>query len=133
MLFRGIHSQHYLIKYAKMGLAIPHHVLNPAVLKVQQQEKPDSVWQMAVMHNDQIWPESPFTSWTPSFAVASFYACKYEPPGVVLVLDIEEKALNLISFRSPDEYEEGEVLLAGVIEASTIREPNCPGHATLFG
>ncbi|MDW9380155.1 hypothetical protein GFU89_08125 [Chryseobacterium sp. JV558] len=111
-LYRGVHNQHPDYMNALKGEARPY--------SLDGHDSPED-------HNGGNF-KSLFTSWTISPAVANYHANKKGAGGVVLIKTISLK--NTVP--SPDNYDELEILIPGVVKGATVIAPTGPGSPTAY-
>jgi RHS repeat-associated protein len=116
-LYRGVHAKHPDFNNALRGTATPSALLPVGYTTPEEHNS----------SNGGI--PSYFTSWTISKSVANFHAYKSYPyAGVVLM-----KRFKLTeTVPSPDNYDEFEVLIPGIVTGAKVMIPNNTGTPTAF-
>ena len=122
-LYRGVHFGHPARASALNGVVVPGDIYGTV--------SPEQ-------HNRGGWSAtSPYTSWTPNEALAKTYACSLKGHGTLLrVLETEPLSEDKWRWvRSPNHYEEDEVLLYGVrLNVEVVeRELLCRGDGEIEG
>jgi len=107
-LFRGVHARHPALAEALRGRAVPGDIRG----RVTPEE-----------HNrGDVSDVSPYTSWTTERDVAEYHARSFGPGGVILILSSAGPEPNdaWAWERSPDIFEEQEILLRGPRSGATV-------------
>lgn len=105
-IYRGVASDHHAFDDAREGVARPGDPAGSA--------DPD-------LHNAGFTPKTRLTSWSTSRQVAEGFAGE---DGVVLETSIEDlQARGIPVLQSPDNFDEGEVLVEGIVDELSVSGP----------
>lgn len=111
VLYRGVHALHPALANAKRGKVVPGDIHGSVTPEEHNRGGASDA--------------SPYTSWTMDREAAEYHARRFGPGGVILRLPtIGPEAHDAWSWeRSPDIFEEEEILLRGARSGATVELP----------
>ena len=107
-VYRGIHARHPVLAEALLGIVIPGNLYGSVTPEQHNRGNVSDI--------------SPYTSWTSERETAEYHARRFVPGGVILTLPSSDAETHhpWSWERSPDIFEEQEILLRGPRSGATV-------------